>query len=288
MKILRARDMGFCYGVRRAVSMMEEAAATVGPLTSYGSVVHNPRVVEKLRQRGVEVIASLEQVDGRPVAITAHGVGPDVIRTLEEKGATIVDATCPIVTRAQQWARKLTEEGYGLVVFGDRDHKEVRGILGWARGRAFVARSAGELDTLPDWLPQRLAVLSQTTETRDHFASFVQALLSRHADRIHELRVINTLCDATTGHQAAAEELAAEVDLMLVVGGRESANTRHLAEVCRERGVEAYHIESADEIDPAWLRGRERVGVTAGASTPDEVIDEVVARLESLSASARD
>ncbi len=285
MKILRARDMGFCYGVRRAVDMMEEAASTLGPLTSYGSIVHNPRVVERLRERGVEVIASLEQVDGRPVAITAHGVGPEVIQTLEAKGATVVDATCPIVTRAQQWARKLTEEGYGLIVFGDRDHKEVRGILGWAKGKTLVARGPADIETLPDWMPQRIAVLSQTTETRDHFAAFVEALMRRHADRIHELRVVNTLCGATTGHQAAAEELAAEVDLMLVVGGRESANTRHLAEVCREHGVEAYHIESADEIDPAWLAGRERVGVTAGASTPDEVIDEVVARLEALSAS---
>lgn len=279
--------MGFCYGVRRAVSMMEEAASAMGPLTSYGSVVHNPQVVEKLRRRGVEVIASLEQVDGRPVAITAHGVGPDVMETLAAKGAAVVDATCPIVTRAQQWARKLTEEGYGLIVFGDREHKEVRGVLGWAKGKTVVARSAGELETLPEWMPQRIAVLSQTTETREHFASFVQALMARHGDRIHELRVINTLCDATTGHQAAAEELAEEVDVMIVVGGRESANTRHLAEVCRERGVDAYHIESEDEIDPAWLRDRATVGVTAGASTPDDVIDAVVARLESLAADVR-
>jgi 4-hydroxy-3-methylbut-2-enyl diphosphate reductase len=283
MQIIKARELGFCMGVRRAVDMMEEAAGELGPLTSLGSTVHNPQVVEKLRRRGVDVIATLDAVDVRPVAITAHGVGPQVLQQLEARGAQIVDTTCPIVTRAQQWAKKLTDEGFGLIVYGDPEHKEVRGILGWANGRVVTMRSAAELDApLPDWMPSRVAVLSQTTETEAHFAAFVQKLLTVHMDRISELRVINTLCNATTSQQAATEDLAQGVDLMIVVGGRESANTRHLAEVSRERGVETYHVESADEIDGGWLAGREKVGVAAGASTPDSVIDEVVARLESL------
>jgi 4-hydroxy-3-methylbut-2-enyl diphosphate reductase len=284
MQVIKAKELGFCMGVRRAVDMMEAAAGELGPIDSLGSTVHNPQVVGRLRDRGVEVIATLEAVDTRkPVAITAHGVGPQVLQELERKGAQVVDTTCPIVTRAQQWAKKLTDEGFGVIVFGDPEHKEVRGILGWANGKVITMRSADELDApLPEWMPSRIGVLSQTTETEGHFANFVQRLLTRHMDDISELRVINTLCNATTSQQAATEELAAEVDLMVVVGGRESANTRHLAEVSREAGVETYHVESAAEIDGGWLSGREKVGVAAGASTPDAVIDEVVDRLYAL------
>mgnify|MGYP001586870666 FL=1 len=283
MRVIKATELGFCMGVRRAVEMMEGAAEELGPITSLGSTVHNPQVVDKLRSRGVEVIATLEAIDARPVAITAHGVGPQVLRELEARGASIVDTTCPIVTRAQQWAKKLTDEGFGVIVFGDPEHKEVRGILGWASGKVITMKTEAELDApLPDWMPSRVGVLSQTTETEGHFALFVQKLLTAHMDRISELRVINTLCNATTSQQAATAELAEDVDLMVVVGGRESANTRHLAEVSRERGVETYHVESAAEIEAAWLPGREKVGVAAGASTPDAVIDEVVARLYAL------
>ena len=283
MQVIKARELGFCMGVRRAVDMMEEAAGDLGPITSLGSTVHNPQVVDRLRHRGVDVIATLDAVDTRPVAITAHGVGPTVLRELEARSATVVDTTCPIVTRAQQWAKKLTDEGFGLIVFGDPEHKEVRGILGWANGKVITMRSADDLAApLPDWMPSRVGVLSQTTETEGHFAHFVQTLLTAHMDRISELRVINTLCNATTSQQAATEELAQGVDLMIVVGGRESANTRHLAEVAREQGVETYHVESADEIEGAWLAGHESVGVAAGASTPDAVIDEVVERLHAL------
>jgi 4-hydroxy-3-methylbut-2-enyl diphosphate reductase len=283
MRVIKAKELGFCMGVRRAVDMMEQAADDLGPITSLGSTVHNPQVVGKLRERGVDVIATLEQVDRRPVAITAHGVGPAVLEELEARGAEIVDTTCPIVTRAQQWAKRLTDEGFGLIVFGDPDHKEVRGILGWAQDKVLTMRTDDELDApLPDWMPSRIGVLSQTTETEGHFARFVHKLMTSHMDRISEWRVVNTLCNATTSQQAATDELATQVDLMVVVGGRESANTRHLAEVARERGVETYHVESAAEIEPGWLAGRERVGVAAGASTPDAVIDEVVDRLYAL------
>ena len=283
MRVIKATELGFCMGVRRAVDMMEEAAGELGPITSLGSTVHNPQVVDHLRDRGVEVIATIDAIDARPVAITAHGVGPTVLDELRTRGARIVDTTCPIVTRAQQWAKKLTDEGFGVIVFGDPNHKEVRGILGWSNGKVITMKSADDLDApLPDWMPSRVGVLSQTTETEGHFALFVQKLLTAHMDRIGELRVINTLCNATSSQQAATHDLAQEVDLMIVVGGRESANTRHLAEVAREQGVETYHVESAGEIEAAWLAGRESVGVAAGASTPDAVIDEVVERLYAL------
>lgn len=285
MQVIKARELGFCMGVRRAVEMMEAAAGEMGPITSLGSTVHNPQVVERLRGHGVDVIDTLDDVGALPVAITAHGVGPQVLQQLRARGANIVDTTCPIVTRAQQWAHRLSEEGFGVIVFGDPAHKEVRGILGWANEKILTIKDESELDApLPDWMPSRIGVLSQTTETGTHFAQFVQRLLLTHMDRISELRVINTLCNATTSQQAATEELAQQVDLMIVVGGRESANTRHLAEVAREAGVETYQVESAAEVDGGWLLGHERVGVAAGASTPDSVIDEVVQRLYALAA----
>jgi 4-hydroxy-3-methylbut-2-en-1-yl diphosphate reductase len=283
MQILRAREMGFCFGVRRAVEMMEEAVRDRGPMVSLGSVVHNPQVVERLRGQGLDVIKDVAEASELPVAITAHGVGPQVIDQLGVAAVEVVDTTCPIVTRSQQWAKRLTEEGFAVVVFGDPNHKEVRGVLGWATGKLMVVRREEEMEPLPaDW-PSRVGVLSQTTETEHRFSSFVKKLLEVNIDRISELRVINTLCHATTAQQAATIHLAEEVDLMIVVGGRESANTRHLADVSRECGVETYHVETADEIEEAWLRGHEKVGVTAGASTPDFAIDEVVNRLEELS-----
>ena len=282
MEIIRASEMGFCFGVRRAVEMMEDATQDVGPLVSLGSVVHNPQVVAQLKEKGLDVIASPAEVDGLPVAITAHGVSEVVVQELEGRGVPVLDTTCPIVTRSQQWAKRLVDEGFAVIVFGDPNHKETRGVLGWAEGRAYAVPSVDEIDKLPDDLPSRIGVLSQTTETEAHFAEFVRALLERRMDRISEVRVINTLCNATTSQQAATQELAHQVDLMVVIGGRESANTRHLAEVAREEGVETHHVESAGEIQREWLNGHERVGVTAGASTPDDAIEAVVARLREL------
>jgi 4-hydroxy-3-methylbut-2-enyl diphosphate reductase len=216
------------------------------------------------------------------VAITAHGVGPGIIQDLEARGVEIIDTTCPIVTRSQQWAKRLSEEGFAVVIFGDPNHKEVRGVEGWAKGHTLTLASEDDVTLLPDDFPSRVGVLSQTTETEARFASFVKRLFEVNLDRISELRVLNTLCHATTAQQAATMQLAAEVDLMIVVGGRDSANTRHLAVVSRDCRVETYHVESAEEIEAGWLDGHDRVGVTAGASTPDFVIDDVVRRLESL------
>lgn len=282
MQIVRASEMGFCFGVRRAVEIMEDAVRERGSLVSLGSVVHNPQVVEKLRTAGLEVITDVSQAADKPVAITAHGVGPDVIEGLEASGVEIIDTTCPIVTRSQQWAKRLTEEGFAVVIFGDPNHKEVRGVKGWAAGHVLVVASEDEVALLPADFPSRVGVLSQTTETEARFASFVKKLFEVNLDRISELRVLNTLCHATTAQQAATMHLAGQVSLIIVVGGRDSANTRHLAAVARECGVETYHVETADEILPEWLPGHDRVGVTAGASTPDFVVDQVVERLQAL------
>ncbi|HUS83081.1 MAG TPA: 4-hydroxy-3-methylbut-2-enyl diphosphate reductase [Dehalococcoidia bacterium] len=280
MEILRASDMGFCFGVRRAVEMAEKAAAELGELASLGSVVHNQQVVQRLTELGVHVVRRPADARGRAVIVPSHGVAPAVVEEVKRLGLRVIDATCPMVTRSQQWARRLSQDGFTVIIFGNPDHPEVRGVLGWAQGKGMAFPDEQSLKALP--LPSRIAVLSQTTQTEARFASFVGSLLDFHLKGVRELRVINTLCNATTSKQAATRELARTVDLMIVVGGRESANTRHLAEVASAEGVETHQVESPSQIDGAWLRGRDRVGVTAGASTPNEAVEAVVARLEEL------
>ncbi len=289
MEILLAKDMGFCWGVRRAIDIMEKAAQERGPIVSVGPIVHNPQVVKELEEKGIRVgtepgpstagPASGQALDSLPVAITAHGAGPDVLEEARGRGSEIIDTTCPIVTRSQRWARKMAEAGFGVVVFGDPQHREVKGVLGWA-GAKGIAIADGE--SLPEDLPSRLAVISQTTQSPERFAAFVSKLMQERLAEIGELRIVNTLCDVTSSQQAAARELAQEVDLMLVVGGRNSANTRHLLEVCEEEGATAHHVESAQELDPDWFQGCQRVGVTAGASTPDSAVEAVVERIREI------
>jgi 4-hydroxy-3-methylbut-2-enyl diphosphate reductase len=234
--------------------------------------------VDELGDRGIRVGEHPEN-DSRPVAITAHGIGPQVLEKIEASGAEIIDGTCPIVTRSQRWARRMAEQGFTVLVFGDPEHREVRGVIGWAGDMALPVRDG---DPLPDPFPSRVAIISQTTQSPKRFAEFVSQVMTEHVSTISELRLVNTLCDVTSHQQAAARELAIEVDVMLVVGGRESANTRHLLEVSQEEGVTAHHIETEDEIEAEWLRGCEKVGVTAGASTPDSSVKAVVRRIEEI------
>jgi 4-hydroxy-3-methylbut-2-enyl diphosphate reductase len=227
------------------------------------------------------------------VAITAHGVGERVVRELEGSGLDIVDTTCPIVTRAQRYGQKFVRDGWHVLIFGDPGHKEVRGIVGWTfgvnngRNATIVERSDIEylrrfVEEFPGGFPSKIGVMAQTTHKMEDFAKFVANLMLIQRDHNFEYHVVNTLCHATTGQQEAAARLAREVDVMVVVGGRKSANTRHLKEVCEEQGTRAYHIEGADELQASWFEGIARIGLTAGASTPDYSIDEVEARLREL------
>ena len=281
MEILLAKDMGFCWGVRRAIDIMEKAADEKGEIISLGPIVHNPQVVRELEGRGVRTAGDLSDGDSLPVAITAHGVGPEVLEDARSRGNEVIDTTCPIVTRSQRWAKKMAEAGFTLVIFGDPNHREVKGVLAWAGANAIAIQDG---DPLPAELPSRLAVISQTTQSPERFAGFVSQLMQEHVGRISELRVINTLCDVTSSQQAAARELAQEVDLVLVVGGRSSANTRHLLDVCKEEGSVAYHVEGPDELKAEWLKGCKSVGVTAGASTPDSAVEAVVRQVQRLGA----
>jgi 4-hydroxy-3-methylbut-2-enyl diphosphate reductase len=283
MEIRKAEVLGFCVGVRRAVQLIEQEVER-GPLETLGAVVHNPHVVRDLERRGAKVIGELSAVRSGRVAITAHGVGEEAYSRIAERGISLVDTTCPIVSRAQRAARKLAQEGFDIVIFGEADHPEVRGILGWTRGRGVAVLDPAARIKIRR---RRVALLSQTTKGRERFVQFISAFLERHLEALNEMRVVNTTCPETGKRYEAAAELSRWAEVVLVVGGRNSANTCRLSETCGWQGVETYHIENASEIELGWLRDKERVGVTAGASTPDAAIDDVVRRIEELAARAK-
>jgi 4-hydroxy-3-methylbut-2-enyl diphosphate reductase len=279
MEIELAMPFGFCFGVRRAIEMVEEAAGQNGGISSLGSIVHNPQVVRRLGEQGVSMVHGFDEAATGTVAITAHGVGPGTYEEAGRRNLALVDTTCPIVARAQRAARRLTQAGFSVVIYGDDMHPEVRGVLAWTKGKGVVIVDPHTPVDIPG---RKVALLSQTTKSEQSFAHFVGEFLAVNMGRINEVRIVNTTCPETGDRYEAARRLAAKADLMIVVGGKNSANTRKLADTCAAAGAETHHVESTEEIDPAWLKGRELVGLTAGASTPDESVDEVLARLREL------
>ena len=278
VEVLLARHMGFCYGVRRAVDMafavenrgMAESLVTLGPL------IHNPQMIENLRQRGVGVIDELKDAGEASVLIRSHGVGPDVYDDAARRGIDLRDATCPHVKRAQLSAKQFADRGFQVIVAGEKNHQEVKSILAWAGQGALAVESPADLTVLN--IEHKVGLVSQTTLERDVFEA-IKSILRQHAE---VLEVAPTICTATEERQQAARELAEAVELVVVVGGKNSANTRHLADVCRKAGAKTFHIETAQELDPAWFYGVERAGITAGASTPDWIIEEVKQKMENM------
>lgn len=281
MEILKAKELGFCAGVRRAIVALEKAAEARQPVASLGAVVHNRCVTDKLAAKGITVVGSLDDVAARTVAISSHGVGPKVVEDIKARGLTAIDTTCPRVRYAQRVASQLSDAGFYVVVFGDANHPEVKGVLGWAGDKGIACQSSADLPA--DRLSGRVGILSQTTQTHPAFSSFASAVIERSLRKLKEVRVVNTICEATSRRQTFAADLAKRADLVIVIGGRSSSNTRRLAEVCRASGVDTYLVESASEVQPEWLRGRKVIGVTGGTSTPDDAIEEVVSRLRLLS-----
>lgn len=291
MEIVLAQEMGFCHGVRRALKMAEQAARSGQIVRTLGDIVHNPQVVEELRQLGVEVVESLEKIKpGEQAMVTAHGAPPEVFARAEEQGIPLLDATCPLVEHVQQLAREMAETSYGVAICGDPNHVEVIGILGYAGPEAVAGRTLEELRayaaerglTVPWQQYQRQAVLFQTTQREEVYRTFVSDLVELIMGKLRELRVFNTVCAAVARREPTARQLARDVDAVVVVGGRHSANTRHLAETCAAVGVATFHVEGPEELKPAWFRGVERVGVTAGTSTPDQIVLAVVERLRQI------
>ena len=278
MEVIVADNAGFCFGVKRAIKMANDTLdRSEGGVKALGPLIHNPQVVEAFQRRGLEVVSDLDEVEEEStVIIRSHGVGPEVKEGALRKGLNVVDTTCPFVTKAQQYAAKLVEENYKVVMIGDKHHPEVIGVVAHSGDKAIVINTVAEAEGLK-FIP-RMGVVFQTTHSIGHVQEIVGALLKRGK----EVRVFNTLCGATTSMQKTAVELAPEVEAMVVVGGRQSANTAQLAEVCRRVNPRVHQVESADEIRAEWFSGLRRIGVSAGASTPDEVIAEVVERLTQI------
>jgi len=273
MEIILAKQAGFCFGVKRATQMAFEAAGKGEDTFTLGPIIHSPQVVQKLEEMGVKVLKDLAEMESGTIIIRSHGVASDELTEAVRKELDIVDATCPFVKKAQEHVKSLSEAGYHVVVVGDADHPEVQGIVSYAKGKVYVVGSGEEAAGLPRM--GKIGVVAQTTQSFENLKNVVVECLTKGG----EIRVFHTICDATAVRQEEAKELARQVDCMIVIGGYNSANTRRLAEVCTELQTRTYHIETAQQLDPVWFEGVGRVGITAGASTPKWLIDEVMERI---------
>lgn len=272
-----ARYAGVCYGVERALGMAEKAADEARkPVNTLGPLIHNPLVVNDLERIGVGAASSVSEVEEGTLIIRAHGVVPSVVEDARARGLDVLDATCPYVKKVHNAAERLVREGYQLIVVGESGHPEVEGIMGHAGDDAHVVSVPGDLDAID--LSRKVGVVVQTTQTPGALADVVAELSKRTMD----LRVINTICSATQERQDSAAELARRVDAMIVVGGKNSGNTRRLAEICTAACPKTHHIEDASEIEAAWFDGASHIGVTAGASTPASHIERALVRMRSL------
>jgi small subunit ribosomal protein S1 len=276
VKIIHAKLSGFCPGVKRAIDITKKALSSEDKVYTYGPLVHNERVIDQLRSQGAEPINQLSDAGSAALVIRAHGVSPSLIAEATARGYKLYDATCPRVQKAQNLVAKLSAEGKFIILVGESDHPEVKGIVAQAQNpaRVIVVGGTTDLERLSA-LPQKVELVAQTTQTCHNLQAVAQALRVRGV----KVNVWDTLCDVTTKRQTAAQELAQKVDVMIVVGSNQSANTRRLAQICRAEGVPTYLVASAEELDPKWFTGKEMVGITAGASAPEEMIEEVCGRM---------
>src|SRR5918993_943170 len=279
MEVLLADEYGFCFGVERAVEMVEDALDEgVRPIRSLGPLIHNAQEMERLGALGVSTIDEPTEADADTIAvIRAHGVTPQVQKDLEGRAAKVIDATCPFVTRVQHLAERAAKDGRHVIVAGNPDHPEMIGVVGYAPDNTYVVRDADEVAALPPL--HAPLVVSQTTLKLKTFIEVAEAVRAK-ADA--EPQVVNTICSATRDRQDAARALAGLVDVFYIIGGKHSSNSIKLLAVCEEQCVKSFLIETQDEIDPTDLQGAKRVGVTAGASTPNWLIEQVVSRLKEI------
>ena len=275
-EIVVAEKAGACYGVERALELVHTAAEQArGPVYTFGPLIHNPQVVSQLAERGVTVVDNVDQARGSTLVLRTHGVLPSLVEQAQEKGIEVVDATCPYVTNTHVWAKRLASEGYQVVVVGEAGHPEVVATCGHAPG-AVVVDGPADLEAFGHH--HKVGVIVQTTQSQAN----LEAVVAQLAGMCDELRLINTICEATHERQSAAAELAAQSDCMVVIGGRNSANTTRLAEICSAACSDTHHIEVPEELEASWFCGKAHIGITAGASTPATQIDAVVSAISAL------
>ena len=276
MIIKKAKTQGFCFGVAITLKKAEETVTNHGNVTTLGHIVHNPQMVESLERKGLKNAHSIDDVDSGTLFVRAHGLPVEVFEKAREKNLTIVDATCPMVTKIHVSAERLRADGYKIVVVGDPNHPEVKGTLSHVPG-AWSIQHPEDVDALPR--ASRVGVVVQSTWSGPGFTEIVARLSAKY----HEVRAVNTICTDTHNRQHEAKDLAQQVEVMVVVGGKTSANTKHLAELSETAGAHAYHIEGPDELQPFWFDNVAVAGLMSGASTPGWLVDQVEHRMEALS-----
>ncbi len=280
MEVRLATSRGFCFGVEDAIELAEAAVADhgAGRVVALGPVIHNKQVVGRLEQAGLDQSGDLETIDStKVVLVRSHGATPETMQRIQNRGLTVVDATCVLVKRAQSVVKQLYDEGYHVVMIGDPNHPEVKGVIGYAPVVTVIDDDSNLEESLP--FKERLGIVAQTTHSPEHVAKVIAKILVRP---YREVKIVNTLCLEVTRRQEAAIALCGEVDVMFVLGGFHSANTREMARLCREAGTETYHIETWEQFTPDMVNGKRVAGVTAGASTPEWVIAEFARNLESI------
>jgi len=276
MKVIVAKKCGFCPGVRNAISTAEKILKEEKEVYSLGAIIHNDDVVERLADNGLKTVESIEEITSGTVLIRSHGAAPAQVARLRERGLNIVDATCVLVKRVQQIAEQLGNSGYEVVVMGDRNHPEVQAVVGCVADVMVIADES-DVHNLPR--NGKLGIVCQTTQTPEYFGRMVGAIIR---EGFGELKVINTLCKEAIKRQESAVQLCRKVDVMFVLGGLESANTRKLAELCKKYNNQTFHLQSWAKFDKRMVFGKSAAGVAAGASTPDRVISEFVEQLTAL------
>lgn len=278
MKIILANTAGFCFGVSRAIKMVENCLEQEKhkKIYSLGPVIHNQQVVNSLKEKGLKVIENLDQIDEDSVLIIrAHGVSPEIYNWVKEKNIIIIDATCPFVKKIHDHVSKCNENGYKVVIVGNRNHPEVIGIKGWAKDAIIIEdeKEAQELKTL-----DKVCVVAQTTLNKEKWES-ITSILKKN---LKECEIFNTICNATYERQKEAEEIAQKVDVMLVIGDPNSSNTNKLYQISKKFCDRSYFIENVNQLDAIQIKDYEKIGITAGASTPDYLINEVVQKLDNI------
>jgi len=278
MNIYLAKARGFCMGVERSISMAKDAREKLkGEITILNEIVHNNSVVADLDKKGIGRTWSLEDVVSGTLIISAHGVAPSVIQSAEDKGLNVIDSTCPLVTVLHKAADYFIRRDYTVIVFGDPDHDEMEGVKGHNPEKIIVLKKITSLEDLPD-IEGNVALISQSTQSMELFEKAAELVREKYK----EVKIKNTICNATRKHQAAVVDLASRTDLVIVVGSQTSANSQRLAQISKRLGTSAYLIDDYSEMDLSWLKGVKNVGITAGASTPDWAVEKVVDRVKEL------
>jgi len=266
MQIKVAKHSGFCFGVKRAINIVDRAVENSNcknSIYSLGPVIHNPQVVERLSKKGLKVVKDIGSIRKGTVIIPSHGAPKEVVDRLKKKNLNLIDATCPFVKNAHHIVKDLKKKCYRIIIIGDRKHPEVKTILSLA-GKTVKSKKVG--------------IISQTTQTKDNYLKGILDTLKQ--DNFSEVKIFNTICNDTSKRQRLARALLKECDVMLVVGGKNSANTKRLYDICRSSGVDSYHIEEDSELEKNFFTGKKCVGVVSGASTPDEMVKKVVNRIK--------